>query len=125
MSIPSLLERLSTHRTIGTAPQDQIAWIAEHGVLHHLDSGAVLTSKNGQVEGLHVVLDGHLAIYVDRGAGRRKIMEWRGGDVTGLMPYSRLVAPGSQLTTICSAQHHVENSNQISRAEPLASTCSR
>src|SRR5437867_11480564 len=47
----------------------------------------------GQVEGLHVVLSGHLSIHVDRGAGRRKIMEWRGGDVTGLMPYSRLVAP--------------------------------
>src|SRR6185295_12410724 len=91
--MPSLFERLSTHRTIGAAPQDQIAWIAKHGVLHRLDSGAVLTSKNGQVEGLHVVLDGHLAIYVDRGAGRRKIMEWHGGDVTGLMPYSRLVAP--------------------------------
>jgi signal transduction histidine kinase len=45
------------------------------------------------VEGLHVVLDGHLTIHVDRGAGRRKIMEWRGGDVTGLMPYSRLVSP--------------------------------
>ncbi len=93
MSTPSLLERLSTHRTLGSVPQDQIAWVATHGVLRHLDSGAVLTSKDGQVEGLHVVLDGHLAIHVDRGAGRRKIMDWRGGDVTGLMPYSRLVAP--------------------------------
>src|SRR5260221_281232 len=77
----------------GTVPQEQIAWIAAHGALRHLVPGDVLTSKSGQVEGLHVVLDGHLAIYVDRGAGRRKIMEWRGGDVTGLMPYSRLVAP--------------------------------
>jgi signal transduction histidine kinase len=34
-----------------------------------------------------------LTIHVDRGTGRRKIMEWRGGDVTGLMPYSRLVSP--------------------------------
>jgi signal transduction histidine kinase len=45
------------------------------------------------VEGLHIVLDGHLTIHVDRGSGRRKVMEWRGGDVTGLMPYSRLVSP--------------------------------
>ena len=84
MSTASLLERLSTHRTLGSVPQDQIAWIATHGVLRRLDSGAVLTSKDGQVEGLHVVLDGHLAIHVDRVAGRRKIMEWRGGDVTEL-----------------------------------------
>ena len=93
MSNPSLLERLSTHRTLGSAPQDQIAWVAAHGVLRHFDAGTVLTSKDGQVEGLHVVLDGRLSVHVNRGTGRRKIMEWRSGDVTGLMPYSRLVAP--------------------------------
>src|SRR6058998_2844219 len=90
---PSLLERLIAHRTLSAAPREQIAWVAAHGGLRHLDSGAVLTSMKGQVEGLHIVLSGHLSIHVDRGAGRRKIMEWRGGDVTGLMPYSRLVAP--------------------------------
>src|SRR5262249_19389265 len=68
-------------------------WLAGQRVVRHLDSGAVLTSMKGPVEGLHVVLSGHLSIHVDRGAGRRKIMEWHGGDVTGLMPYSRLVAP--------------------------------
>lgn len=93
MSTPSLFERLSAHRTLGSVPQPQIEWVATHGVLRHLDTGAVLTSKDGQVEGLHVVLAGHLSIYVDRGAGRHKVMEWRGGDVTGLLPYSRLVAP--------------------------------
>jgi signal transduction histidine kinase len=89
----SLLERLSAHRTVGSVPLPEIEWVAAHGELRHLDAGAILTSKDGQVDGLHIVLDGHLSIQVDRGAGRRKIMEWRGGDVTGLMPYSRLVAP--------------------------------
>jgi signal transduction histidine kinase len=93
VSTEYLLNRLATHRTLGSLPQPQITWIATHGVLRHLDSGAVLTSKDGPVDGLHVVLAGHLAIHVDRGTGRRKIMEWRGGDVTGLMPYSRLVSP--------------------------------
>ena len=96
MPVPSkdlLLERLTRHRILATVPQEQITWVAEHGSLRHLETGEVLTSKDGPVEGLHIVLDGHLSIYVDRGAGRRKIMEWRGGDVTGLMPYSRLVSP--------------------------------
>jgi signal transduction histidine kinase len=87
------LERLSAHRTLSAVPREQIAWVAEHGVFRKLETGAVLTSMNGQVEGLHVVLSGHLSIHVDRGTGRRKIMEWRGGDITGLMPYSRMVAP--------------------------------
>jgi signal transduction histidine kinase len=93
LSTPSLFERLSQHRTVGAAPEAEIAWVAAQGVLHHLPAGGVLTSKDGQVEGVHFVLDGHLTIHVDRGTGRRKIMEWRGGDVTGLMPYSRLISP--------------------------------
>jgi len=32
-------------------------------------------------------------MFVDRGAGPRKIMEWRAGDVTGVLPYSRVSAP--------------------------------
>ena len=88
-----LAERLAEHRTLGSSPQSQIAWIAAHGILRRMSIGDVLTSKDGPVEGLHIVLDGHLAIYVDRGAGRRKIMEWRGGDVTGSLPYSRIVSP--------------------------------
>src|SRR5438128_7749201 len=93
MSTASLLERLTTHRTLGALPENEMEWVASHGELRSLDPGDVLTSKGGQVDGLHVVLEGHLAITVDAGAGRRKVMEWRGGDVTGLMPYSRLVSP--------------------------------
>ena len=93
-----LLDRLTRHRILATIPQEQVAWVAKHGTLRRLDTGEVLTSKDSPVEGLHIVLDGHLSIYVDRGAGRRKIMEWRGGDVTGLMPYSRLVSPPGNVT---------------------------
>jgi signal transduction histidine kinase len=101
---PAIVERLSVHRTLGAAPGAQIEWIAARGVLRHLAPGAVLTSKDGQVEGLHIVLSGHLSIHVDRGAGRRKIMEWNGGDVTGLLPYSRLVAPPGDVV----AEEHSE-----------------
>ena len=89
----SVLERLSAHRMLATLPPEQIVWVAKHGALHQLDSGAVLTSQSGPVAGLHVVLSGHLSIHVDAGAGRRKVMEWRDGDVTGLLPYSRLASP--------------------------------
>jgi signal transduction histidine kinase len=39
------------------------------------------------------VLSGRISISVDRGTGLHKIMEWGGGDVTGMLPYSRLVSP--------------------------------
>jgi len=93
------LDRLTSHRILATIPHEQVVWVAEHSKLRHLDTGEVLTAKDGKVEGLHIVLSGHFSIYVDRGAGRRKIMEWRGGDVTGLMPYSRLVSPPGDVVT--------------------------
>ncbi len=51
------------------------------------------TRKSQPEEWLHVAFTGHVAIHVDRGAGSRKIIEWRGGDVFGLLPYSRGGAP--------------------------------
>ena len=51
------------------------------------------TRKAQPEEWLLIVLSGHLAIHVDRGAGSRKIAGWREGDVCGLMPYSRGGAP--------------------------------
>ena len=93
MTDTDLVDRLAQHKTLGAAPREELAWLAAHGSLRHLNTGDVLTSKGSPVEGLFVVLSGRIAIFVDRGAGLNKIMEWRAGDVTGLLPYSRLVSP--------------------------------
>ncbi|HEV2519429.1 MAG TPA: ATP-binding protein [Thermoplasmata archaeon] len=93
MKAADLVDRLAEHNTLGAAPREELAWLASHGSLRQLDAGEVLSAKGARVEGLFVVLSGRIAISVDRGAGPHKIMEWRGGDVTGLLPYSRLVSP--------------------------------
>ena len=93
MAAPSLLERLAAHRTLSGVPRDQLAWLAETGHVETLEPGAVLTPSTGPVKGLFVVLEGHLLIRVDRGSGPRIVMEWHGGDVTGMLPYSRIKAP--------------------------------
>jgi signal transduction histidine kinase len=92
-TITDLVDRLTDHKTLGTAPREELAWLAEHGSLRQLNAGDVLSPKGEKVEGLFVVLSGRIAIFVDRGAGRHKMMEWRGGDVTGVLPYSRMVSP--------------------------------
>ncbi len=53
----------------------------------------MLSVKGCPVEALHILLSGRLALFVDRGAGPDKVIEWRQGDVAGLLPFSRLVAP--------------------------------
>jgi signal transduction histidine kinase len=93
----SIQDRLSAHRLLAGAPPEQIAWLAARGHLLHLEAGSVLSQKNLPVLGLYIVLSGHLSIHIDRGAGPQKVMEWRGGDVTGYLPYSRLVAPKGEV----------------------------
>ena len=93
MSATNLIDRLAEHRTVGASPREELEWLAAHGSLRRLDEGEILSAKGAPVTGLFVVLTGHIAIFVDRGAGRHKLLEWRAGDVAGLLPYSRLVSP--------------------------------
>ena len=93
MTAPDLVDRLAEHKTLGAAPREQLAWLASRGSLRRLEPGDVLTKKDAHVEGFFVILSGRVDIHVDRGAGRHKLAEWRGGDVTGVLPYSRLGSP--------------------------------
>ena len=93
MTPPNLVDRLAAHRTLASAPREELAWLGSHGTLRQLDAGEVLTSKGHTVEALYVVLSGRIAIFVNRGAGVHKMLEWRAGDVTGMLPYSRLTSP--------------------------------
>jgi signal transduction histidine kinase len=88
-----LIDRLAEHRTLGAAPRTELQWLIAHGSMRRLNTCDVLSQKDHPVEGLYVVLSGRLALFVDRGAGPNKAVEWHTGDVTGVLPYSRLVAP--------------------------------
>ncbi len=93
MTATDLVDRLAAHRTVGPAPREELVWLAARGTIRELKEGEVLSAKGKPVSALFLVLSGHLAIFADRGAGRHKLMEWRAGDVTGMLPYSRLVSP--------------------------------
>jgi len=93
-----LVDRLAGHKTLGAAPREELAWLAEHGSLWHVDASDVVIASGARVDGLYILLTGHVAIYMDRGAGRHKVFDWRAGDVSGVLPYSRLVhAPGESV----------------------------
>ena len=93
-----LIERLAQHKTLGAAPREELAWLVRHGTLRQLKGGETLTRPGTPVQGMWILLSGRLEIFIDRGAGRNKVMEWRAGDVSGTLPYSRLVnSPGESI----------------------------
>jgi signal transduction histidine kinase len=95
MTIPAehLIDRLAAHRTLGAVPRADLTWLASRGTLRQIHPGQVLTRKGTPPEGLFVVLSGSFTMSVDSDAGPRKIMEWRDGDVMGLLPYSPIAGP--------------------------------
>ena len=93
MTLQAVVDQLTGHRTLRSAPREELAWIAAHGSLRHMDTGEILTPKGVAVTGMFIVLSGRIGLFIDRGAGPHKVLEWVGGDVTGLLPYSRLSSP--------------------------------
>jgi signal transduction histidine kinase len=96
MTIDTLVDRLAAHRTIGRAPREELAWIATHGTLRHFQEGEVVLRHNETVDALYVILSGRLSISLSRGARQSRVMEWQGGDITGILPYSRMEASPGQ-----------------------------
>ncbi len=96
MTDSGLVERLVQHRILGAAPRPELEWIAARGFVKSLAVGEQLARIGMPVEGMYAMLSGRMAIFHDKGGAPRKLADWQGGDVTGLLPYSRLVkSPGN------------------------------
>jgi len=101
----AIVERLAAHRTIGRAPRSELEWLASHGRVRRFAGGEHLARQGQTLEesgiGFEILLAGHFMIQVDRGAGPRRVMDWQGGDIAGVMPFSRMTtAPGDSISTV-------------------------
>jgi signal transduction histidine kinase len=102
---PDVLDRLARHRTMSRVPRAELEWLVAHGRLRRLEPGESFVRKGQRIDettmGLEIILSGHFAIYVDRGTGPRKVMEWQAGDVSGYLPFSRMSAsPGDSIVDV-------------------------
>jgi signal transduction histidine kinase len=88
----AIVQRLRQHATLGGAPLRELEWLAANGELRRYAAGQ-MPIRQGELAGMNglmVVLTGHVVLYVNRGRGRRKLAEWHGGEVSGVLPYSRV-----------------------------------
>ncbi len=96
MGTADLIQALRDHATVGGAPVAELEWLASNAELIRMTGGEVIAYPGEPIDDLYVVLSGHVVHHLERPYGLRKVMEWRGGDVTGLLPYSRMgVANGT------------------------------
>jgi signal transduction histidine kinase len=91
-----LIERLAQHKLLAGVPREELEWLAAHGTLRQFEPGEQLSTKGNPVAAMYVMFSGRYALFIDRGAGPQKFLEWTGSEITGALPYSRLaVAPGN------------------------------
>ena len=88
-----LMQLLASHRALGKAPPSEHGWLVDNGFRRRFAAGEVVTPKGEKAKCLYVLFSGDIAIRMDRGAGSHKIIGWKGGDVGGVMPYSRGASP--------------------------------
>jgi signal transduction histidine kinase/CheY-like chemotaxis protein len=90
-----LVDRLAQHRALSVAPREELVWLASHGVLRELRAGEVINPYGVPADNLVVVLSGRVAVFADRRGEPHQVMEWREGEISGVLPYSRMAnAPG-------------------------------
>lgn len=93
-----LIARLCAHRAIGNMPRAELEWLVAHGTLVRYEPGALVARKGEAVPALYIILTGRVSHLSDQSGTWRKVMDWREGDVTGQLPYSRMSAsPGNSV----------------------------
>lgn len=90
MTKESVFERLIALPTMIGMPREELGWLVEHGEVEVHKPASVVLAKGERVEKLYVLLSGQIATHHDQGAGPRRVTGWRTGEVTGMLPFSRM-----------------------------------
>jgi signal transduction histidine kinase len=90
MDPTALTERLSALPTLSDLPSSELEWLARNGEYVRYGVGETIAVKGVRIERLWIVLSGQMSVYRETPAGRRRVMSWGPGDVTGRLPYSRM-----------------------------------
>ena len=89
----SLVDRIAAFPKLKKIPRSELEWLVKNGSLESMEVGKIIGAKAQRIEYLWIILSGRIAIRVDRGLGERLVTEWLPGDVTGMLPYSRMKGP--------------------------------
>jgi signal transduction histidine kinase len=70
-------------------PEDQIDWFLSHAEERHLDSGKLYFRQGDPADAMFVILEGQLQLRGELG-GETVVLTSNPGDVTGVLPFSRM-----------------------------------
>ena len=96
-SSSNLVERLAEFDALRAVPEAERAWLVAHGEHRVHEAGDVLLTPADESQEMIVLLSGLVVVYFGHGAGRRHSAQSKAGSITGLLPFSRLKRPPSNV----------------------------
>jgi signal transduction histidine kinase len=93
--VPQVVAALERITPLQGLPEDQLEWLARHGVEVHAKAGEVLFEEGAPAEEMMLILKGEVHVRRLR-SGPMTLFIGRSGQMTGLLPFSRMVSYGGQ-----------------------------
>ncbi len=81
---------LRTVTAFAELADDELRWLAQHCEEHAYEPGDVLRHEGERIDTMYVVLEGELRYRREKGTPDDRSMIRRAGDITGLLPLSRM-----------------------------------
>jgi signal transduction histidine kinase len=89
-SAASLPQQLKTIPVFSDLPSEDLAWLASLMEVVHFKPGDIVVTEGSPANRMIVILEGEISIQREQGIGDGRSYSARAGQVTGMLPYSRL-----------------------------------
>lgn len=89
-SAASLSQQLKTIPVFSDLPLEDLEWLASRMELVHFKPGDIVVTEGSPADRMFVILEGELSMQREQGVGDGRSYSAQAGQVTGMLPYSRL-----------------------------------
>lgn len=91
MTQDEIFEKVKLADGMGQVPDEQLKWMIAQSKIILVPAGEYLFKRHTPADNLYIVLMGHFRMYIEQEKGQREFTDLEPGDVTGILPYSRMV----------------------------------
>ncbi|MGZ3751282.1 MAG: ATP-binding protein [Mucilaginibacter sp.] len=95
---------LKTFDALKEVPDDQLQWLIDHSECRLVPDGEVLSQPGDPIAVTFFIISGKLRLFIPIGGVKREIGDFKAGDITGYLPYSRGKVTSGYSSTIGETQ---------------------
>ena len=93
-------EHLRVFDTFSDVSDEDLEWLVCNSRYYTTLKDAYLFKEGDPTNEMHIILSGKILLYFNQNGQRRNVGELEAGDVTGVLPYSRMVKAGGNGVTL-------------------------